>query len=231
MKLVGITGKSGSGKTTFSNILAQYPDVGVVHIDDLIKRIKDKYLKQSVGIFMEKEKKQDNIKIKPGFKQKILNNSVLLEMFLRARTLLSERMLEEEIKRLEQEGKKTVIIDDLLLKYHKCYKKLDFVILMQRPYVERAKSLEIRQDATKQEIVNVDIIHHKTETMKNLYTNRTVKIVNNKGEEELAELAKVLYEKHLAPFKSKYKVEGSKLNQVTKGTKTREKMRNKSRGE
>ena len=40
MKLIGITGKAGAGKTTISNIMAQNYNVGVIHVDDVLKEVK-----------------------------------------------------------------------------------------------------------------------------------------------------------------------------------------------
>lgn len=53
MKLIGVTGKAGSGKTTFSDILSQKDDIGVIHIDDILRDIKLKYFK-----WLMKEDKQ-----------------------------------------------------------------------------------------------------------------------------------------------------------------------------
>ena len=39
MKLIGVTGKAGSGKTTFSNMLAEKDNIGVIHVDDILKQI------------------------------------------------------------------------------------------------------------------------------------------------------------------------------------------------
>ena len=55
MKLIGVTGKSGAGKTTFSNYLKENSkDIEVIHIDDLIKlcnnNIGNKYLTPNKNI-------------------------------------------------------------------------------------------------------------------------------------------------------------------------------------
>ena len=43
MKLIGITGKPGAGKTTFSDIYASKDNVGVIHVDDLVAKVKKRY--------------------------------------------------------------------------------------------------------------------------------------------------------------------------------------------
>ena len=45
MKLVGVMGNGGSGKTTFTEHLDKRENVGVIHIDDLVGEIKNKYFK------------------------------------------------------------------------------------------------------------------------------------------------------------------------------------------
>ena len=45
LKLIGVTGKSGAGKTTFANILAQKNGIGVIHIDEVLRKVKKKDLK------------------------------------------------------------------------------------------------------------------------------------------------------------------------------------------
>ena len=63
MNLVGVTGKSGAGKTTFSNYLKENSkDIEVIHIDDLLRDIKLKYFK-----FLMKEDKN-------GKKRKLIPN-------------------------------------------------------------------------------------------------------------------------------------------------------------
>ena len=45
MKLIGVMGNSGSGKTTFTEYLETKPSVGVVHVDLITADIKKKYFK------------------------------------------------------------------------------------------------------------------------------------------------------------------------------------------
>ena len=44
MRIIGVTGMSGAGKTTFSNLLGERKNVGVIHLDELVDGIKaDKF--------------------------------------------------------------------------------------------------------------------------------------------------------------------------------------------
>ena len=51
MKLIGVTGRAGAGKSTFSEMLASHPDIGIIHIDDLVRDIKYKYF----GLFLKRD--------------------------------------------------------------------------------------------------------------------------------------------------------------------------------
>ena len=46
MKLIGIMGNAGSGKTTFTEHLDKRKNVGVIHVDNLVGNIKRKYWKK-----------------------------------------------------------------------------------------------------------------------------------------------------------------------------------------
>ena len=43
MKLIGVMGNGGSGKTTFTEHLDKRENVGVIHVDDLVGEIKRKW--------------------------------------------------------------------------------------------------------------------------------------------------------------------------------------------
>ena len=49
MKLIGVMGNGGSGKTTFTNYLDNKDNVGVIHVDDLVGEVKKKYF----GAFLQ----------------------------------------------------------------------------------------------------------------------------------------------------------------------------------
>ena len=51
MKLIGIMGNAGSGKTTFTEHLDKRKNVGVIHVDNLVGNIKRKYFK----LFLQKK--------------------------------------------------------------------------------------------------------------------------------------------------------------------------------
>lgn len=68
MIYIGVTGKPGAGKTTFSNFWAEKSNVGVIHVDERVNEIKLKYL----GPFMTNDKNNEKIKVKPGLKKEFI---------------------------------------------------------------------------------------------------------------------------------------------------------------
>lgn len=44
MKIIGIMGNGGSGKTSFSDALASKESVGIIHVDDLVGNVKENIL-------------------------------------------------------------------------------------------------------------------------------------------------------------------------------------------
>ena len=202
MKLIGITGKSGSGKTTLSNMLAQqYPEIGVVHIDDILGDIKLKYFK----FLMKENNKGERTKVDSKFKMFIYQNRILFNMFMKFRAKLIKKPLQQQISQLQNEGKTTVIIDDIFLQYHRCYKNLSMILQMTRPYIDRKMAVMERDGVTKEEMVAYDVAHH-TGNYRDSKNVNTIKICNNGGKEELQAISQQIYEKHLIPFKTKYKV-------------------------
>ena len=132
MKLIGVTGKSGAGKTTFSNYLKENSrDIEVIHIDDLLRDIKLKYFK----FLMKKDKNGEKTKVDSKLKNYIYKTKPIFFMFSKFRAKLIEPSLNRKLKELQ--GKKIVIIDDIFIKYHKIYKDFKQIYLVERTYVDR----------------------------------------------------------------------------------------------
>ena len=70
MKLIGVMGNSGSGKTTFTEYLETKQSVGVIHVDSITSDIKKRYFR----IFLQGKDKnntestKNNPKVKLGAK-------------------------------------------------------------------------------------------------------------------------------------------------------------------
>lgn len=203
MKLIGITGKSGAGKTTFSNILSKNKDIGVIHIDDLLKELKLKYFK----LLMQKDNYGEKTKISGNLKMLIYKNKILFNLFMKFRAKILKKGIDNKIKELQDDGKKIVAIDDIFIKTLHIYDKLDKVFLIERSYIKRKEALKDRDNLTVKDIVAADIAHFKgiyKDTHKN---NKVEKIINDGSEELLNIKAKEIYDKfhtsHRENFRSR----------------------------
>ena len=98
MKLIGITGKTGAGKTTMSNMLAEHEDVGVIHVDELVDELKIKYFK----FLMKKDAQGRKAKIDPNLKKIIWENKLFLSLVMRFRARILKKPLEARIEELKK---------------------------------------------------------------------------------------------------------------------------------
>lgn len=201
MKLIGVTGKTGAGKTTFSNMLAENPSINVIHVDDILRQIKLKYFK----LFMSADRDGEKTKINLNLKTFLYSNKLIFDLFMKFRARLIEKPLENEIERLKQEGNETIIIDDIFIKYHKKYKDLSKIFIVTRPFIERQEAVRQRDGLTKEEIVAADIAHFK-ENYKEIAKGIKIETISNNGtQEELNDIAQKVYEQQFIGFKDRYK--------------------------
>lgn len=188
MNLVGVTGKSGAGKTTFSNYLKENSkDIEVIHIDDLLRDIKLKYFK----FLMKEDKNGEETKVDSKLKNYIYKTKPIFFMFSKFRAKLIEPALNRKLKELQ--GKRIVIIDDIFIKYHKIYKDFKQIYLVERTYVDRKNSLQQRDDITKEEIVAYDMAHFTGNYKEIKDDKRIIKIKNDSDEETLRKKAREVY--------------------------------------
>lgn len=201
MKLIGVTGKAGAGKTTFSDMLAQKQNIGVIHIDDILTRMKLRYFKP----IMSRDKNGENIKVNSKLKAILYGNKMLFNLFMKFRANLIEKLLKEKIENLKNEGKEIIIIDDIFIKYQKIYKDLSVIFMINRPYVERKKALQQRDNLNKKELIAYDIAHFKGNYKEIIEEKHVKEIINNGSKGELEKLAEQVYEQYFIGFKERYK--------------------------
>lgn len=217
MRLIGITGKSGSGKTTFSDILAKNENIGVIHVDELLKEIKLKYFKN----IMNKDKNGERTKVNSRLKTILYKNKILFNIFMRIRAKLIDKKVSQEIDKMQEQGKRVVLIDDTFLQHLKCYKNISLIFLMERPYVSRISSLMERDQMTKQELVAYDIAHTSGNYKQKFKNKNVIKIDNDKGQEDLIAEANRIYTYNFAPLRKRYRVDNYVLS---KNNSQKEKM-------
>ena len=226
MQLVGITGKAGAGKTTFSNILANENNIGVIHIDDIMKQIKLKYF----SMFMDKDKDGKRTKVNSKLKRILYRNKIIFNLLMNLRAELIKEPLLVEIKRLEAEGKEIILIDDIFIRYQKIYNRLSMIFIINRPYVQRKEAIIKRDALTLEEAVATDYADFKGNYKEISQKRKAIKIINNGTEEELRQKAQETYKQYFINFKDRYKVE-PKCNSIRKETKTLNRKKVKQRNE
>lgn len=209
MKLIGIMGKPGSGKTTFSDYLGTKDTVGVIHVDDLVADIKKKYFR----IFLQPkennktENVKNNPKLKTGVKEKFYKNKLLFRLIMKLRNKLMEKELLKKIEDFKLAGKGIVVIDDWALPYQsKIFPKLDKIYTLERDFLERREGLKQRDALTVKELRVYDI-PYSLEHIKLPEGKKVIKISNKGSIEDLEKQADEEYEKiGVISFDERYSV-------------------------
>ncbi len=207
MKLIGIMGNGGSGKTTFTNHLEKRENVGVIHIDDLVSEVKKKYFR----MFLQSkennttENTQANPKLKSGAKKFFYRNKIAFNFLMKVRSKLIEKGLNRKIEDFEKSGKDLIVIDDWALSTHKkLYKKLNCIYTVERPYLSRRKGIQERDALTTDELKVCDL-PYALGFLKRAEGENTEVITNNGTLKELQDKADLEYEKLIGlSFDEKY---------------------------
>ena len=206
MELIGVTGKSGAGKTTFSNYLKENSkDIEVIHVDDLLKDIKLKYFK----FLMKENKNGEKIKVSARLKNFIYKNKPVFILFSKIMAKLIEPELNRRLKKMQ--GKRFVIIDDVFIKYHKIYKDFKQIFLLERTYINRIDSLQQRDDITKQEVIAYDMAHFTGNYKEIKDDKRVTRIQNDGNTETLRKKARNLYLEKMLSKREKMLRENKKI--------------------
>ena len=147
MKLIGVMGNSGSGKTTFTEYLETKSSVGVIHVDSITSDIKKKYFRP----FLQGKDKnttestKNNPKVKMGAKAIFYKNKFAFNLLMKIRNKLIGKELEKQIEEFKRSGKKVVVIDDWALTTQKnLLSKFSHIYAMKRRFSDRRKGLTQR---------------------------------------------------------------------------------------
>lgn len=196
MKIIGITGKAGTGKTTLSNILAENENIRVIHLDYLLDDIKNNKILQNVTTKNERkegDKLHESKLLKEGISNYIYNHTIILKMYLNLKRRMKNKILKDKIKKYSDTD--ILVIEGFdLLNFDIC-KKLDFLVLIEVPYIERINRLSKRNGSiSKKRILEIDRNLHRNLIGKNKI-NPDYTIENNGDIENLKEQSKIVLKK------------------------------------
>lgn len=204
----GVTGKSGAGKTTFSDFWSTKSNVGVIHFDDLVDEVKMKYFRP----FMVENNKNKPVQVRSGLKKRIYSNKITFMVLMYVRDKLTRKELERRIEEFKRQGKDIVVIDDWMLNSHKdLSNKCKKIYLVARRFTQRREGLRERDNATIEETSIGDIPFALGYAKRP--TGSKVETVNNYGDlEELRMLAEEKYQEvGVFGFDEKYQVKDKSI--------------------
>lgn len=210
MKIVGVTGSSGSGKTTFSNFWKEKESVRVIHVDDLVSHVKKKYF----GAFLDKSRSrkeessdEQNPTLKLGAKKLFYGNKLLFNMLMKIRSILIRPEMEHLLEEYKRSGIECVVIDDWAIGTHKFLKgKIAELYTIQRDFVTRRRALKQRDGADVDELKVVDT-PYALKFVKKAEAKKETVVSNGGTIEDLKRIVQKEIEKHVLPtFDERYKV-------------------------
>lgn len=190
MKLIGITGKAGAGKTTLSDMLGKNEDVGVIHVDDLFEKVK----KEKLSGMMEHNSKGKPVAIKKNIRKVLYGNKYIFMIFIRIKAIILSEKINNKLKEFERAGKSVAVIESTHLKYYPIFKKMHKKVFIKRPYIERRESVLIRdkgKNMDKEIFVLWDIPYKRSYYKENM-DNYEYK-VNNDSMKKLEKVAERIY--------------------------------------
>lgn len=216
MKLIGVMGNSGSGKTTFTEYLGTKPTVGVIHVDKITGEVKKKYFRP---FLQSKEKNttentRTNPKLRPGAKAIFYKNKIMFNLLMGIRNKLIGKELRNKINEFKKQGKSLVVIDDWAITTQKdLMKDISHIYYMNREFGIRRKSLKTRDDITEMEAKLYDLPYALKFIRAPKRDSGKVTYIANKGtiEELYAKAEEVYRERGELTFDERYSLRG-KLN-------------------
>ncbi len=226
MKLIGVMGNSGSGKTTFTDYLANKKTVGVIHVDELVGELKRKYFKPFLQPEANNttESTKKNPKLNINIKEFFYKNKYTFKFLMFIRSKLIENELNNKIQELKLQGKKVIMIDDWALPTHKkLIPKLNQIYFLKRGIATRRDALKERDQLTKHELRVYDIPYAtknidapKNAKILTIYNNGTFEDLFQRAEEEYEKIGELTFdERYSLKTKSNVRVAAEKLRKAT----------------
>lgn len=206
MKIIGVTGKSGAGKTTFSSAFGERKNVGVIHLDNVMADIKEEKFQDKIR---ERNKNNHPVLLTNKIRTFLNSHRITFKIFMAIKRKLMEKNVKKAIADFKMDGKDAVIVDGIFLREMINPKLFDSMILVKRPYIRRLESLTARDDITKAEIVERDLPYrrHFAKHEDRLFDY----IIDNRyGKDELKAAADKIYDEvvGIKTFDERYAVKG-----------------------
>ena len=192
MIIIGVTGKSGAGKTTFSDFLGKRDNVGVIHLDKVVDDVKESKFKNQIR---ERNKNNGPVMFSNKVHIVINNNKFLFRAFCTIKKFLMKDKIKEEIARFKREGKDAVVIDSCYLTDLVDEKLFDKIICVKRPYKSRLDSIVKREKESEEKI---DLVTRDMPYKRKISKARKLKydyvILNTLGKDELERAGEKIYD-------------------------------------
>lgn len=190
MKIIGIFGKSGAGKTTLSKLIQSYDseNIEIIHLDNLYDGIKIRLFRKDT---VQQSDADENriVTVNPTVKDKVLKSKIGRAIIQR-RNMLGNFLIKRKIAQARRLGKKAVIIEGIHLNNFKVTKNADAIIRVEAPFVKRLDRVSKREIETvdKAKMVFLDKVFFKGKKSKYKYF-----IENNDDIDKLKSYAKQIY--------------------------------------
>lgn len=204
MKLIGVMGNTGTGKTTFTEYFETKPSVGVIHVDLITADVKRKYLKP----FLQSKEKNNtkntiiNPKVKPEIIAFFHKNRFAFNCLMAIRNRLIGKELERQIEELKRNGKKVIIVDDWALPTQKkLFSKFNQIYVLQRDFAGRRQGIIERDGVSNDEAKLYDLPYAlkfikipKQSNIRKVYNKGTIEELYQKAEEEYQSIGELSFD-------------------------------------
>lgn len=129
MKIIGINGNPGSGKTTASNIIFKDEKTMIIHLDDIFDDIKELLPKRNVNTF-KKDAESAIIINRNSLLYKTISLKYINKQIQLAKKIYANKMLKKYINSAYDEGVEYFIIEGVHLENYDITYLIDYLIFI-----------------------------------------------------------------------------------------------------
>ena len=177
-------------------MLAVNDNIKIIHTDYLMDKVKENKLFKNVTQEVKEPDEQNHRYrlMKEELSDYIYSNKIILRLYLAIRNRIKENILNDTIKKYEEDNTQLLIIEGFDLLNFDIVKKIDFLILLKVPYHERINRILTRNgNINKKGIIEIDKKLHKNLKRKE-HRNIDYIIENNGDIKKLQEQSKIILE-------------------------------------